>query len=67
MDFGSIDFDQVLYLFLLLLIGMGPKIALVPFLDMTADMDGETKRRLRKSWFAPRWEWDYFWSCWAAF
>jgi multiple antibiotic resistance protein len=46
MDFGEIDFEQVLYLFLLLLIGMGPKIALVPFLDKTADMDGETKKKV---------------------
>jgi len=33
----------VLDVFLLLLIGMGPKVALVPFLDLTADLDAETR------------------------
>ena len=33
MDFGSIDTELVAKLSLLLLIGLGPKIALVPFLD----------------------------------
>jgi multiple antibiotic resistance protein len=33
-------------LLLLLLIGMGPKVALVPFLDLTADMDRETKKKV---------------------
>jgi multiple antibiotic resistance protein len=46
MNFGEIDFYLVFDLFILLLIGMGPKIALVPFLDMTADMDGETKKKV---------------------
>ena len=46
MELGGIDLDQVLYIFLLLLIGMGPKIALVPFLDATADMDRETKKKV---------------------
>ena len=35
-------------LFLLLLIGVGPKIALVPFLESTADMDDATKRRVAR-------------------
>lgn len=43
---GPIDFNQVLSLFVLLLIGMGPKIALVPFLGVTEDMDGETKKKV---------------------
>ena len=35
--------------FLVLLIGIGPKLALVPFLQITAPLDAETKRRvLRK-------------------
>ena len=46
MGFEEIDLDQVLNLFILLLIGMGPKIALVPFLNVTADMDGETKKKV---------------------
>lgn len=46
MNFGEIDFYLVFDLFILLLIGMGPKIALVPFLDMTADMDSETKKKV---------------------
>jgi len=33
MDFSVIDFELVAKLLLLLLIGMGPKIALVPFLE----------------------------------
>lgn len=43
MDFSSIDLTTVTDVFLLLLIGIGPKIALVPFLEMTAKMDGQTK------------------------
>ena len=35
MDFSSIDTELVAKLLLLLLIGLGPKIALVPFLDKT--------------------------------
>lgn len=46
MGFDQIELDQVLNLFVLLLIGMGPKIALVPFLDVTSDMDGETKKKV---------------------
>jgi small neutral amino acid transporter SnatA (MarC family) len=39
---GSID------TFLLLLIGIGPKIALVPFLEITASLDAVTKRRIQR-------------------
>ena len=46
MGFEEIDLDQVLNLFVLLLIGIGPKIALVPFLDVTSDMGGETKKKV---------------------
>ena len=49
MDLESLDAAFVIDTFLLLLIGIGPKIALVPFLDMTTGMSEATKRRvLRK-------------------
>jgi small neutral amino acid transporter SnatA (MarC family) len=44
MDFSVIDSALVLKLLLLLLIGMGPKIALVPFLEKTKHLDAETQR-----------------------
>ena len=45
----SLDATFVIDTFLLLLIGIGPKIALVPFLSVTADMPEAVKRRvLRK-------------------
>ncbi len=45
----SLDAAFVIDTFLLLLIGIGPKIALVPFLEMTKQMPEATKRRvLRK-------------------
>jgi multiple antibiotic resistance protein len=44
--FDTIDFYLVFDLFLLLLIGMGPKIALVPFLDLTKEMDANTQRKI---------------------
>jgi small neutral amino acid transporter SnatA (MarC family) len=43
MDHTSIDFYLVVDTFLLLLIGLGPKIALVPFLEVTAGIDDATK------------------------
>ena len=43
MDHTSIDIYLVIDTFLLLLIGVGPKIALVPFLEVTAEMDPATK------------------------
>ena len=46
MNWDSIDFYLVFDLFILLLIGMGPKIALVPFIDLTKDMDSETQRKV---------------------
>ena len=46
MVFGEINLDEVIYLFVLLLIGMGPKIALVPFLDATADMEMAMKKKV---------------------
>ena len=46
MDFTVIDATLVGKLLLLLLIGMGPKIALVPFLEKTHAFDAETKARI---------------------
>jgi small neutral amino acid transporter SnatA (MarC family) len=48
-DLESLDAAFVIDTFLLLLIGIGPKIALVPFLEATAAMSEAVKRRvLRK-------------------
>jgi small neutral amino acid transporter SnatA (MarC family) len=48
-DLESLDAAFVIDTFLLLLIGIGPKIALVPFLEATKAMPEATKRRvLRK-------------------
>jgi small neutral amino acid transporter SnatA (MarC family) len=44
MDFSVIDTALIAKLLLLLLIGMGPKIALVPFLEKTKHFDAETQR-----------------------
>jgi multiple antibiotic resistance protein len=46
MDFSVIDVALVTKLLLLLLIGMGPKIALVPFLEKTKHFDAETQRAI---------------------
>jgi small neutral amino acid transporter SnatA (MarC family) len=43
MNHTSIDARLVIDTFVLLLIGIGPKIALVPFLESTAGMDAATK------------------------
>ncbi|HTU94619.1 MAG TPA: MarC family protein [Solirubrobacteraceae bacterium] len=48
MDVKSIDVGVVADLFLLLLIGIGPKVALVPFLELTKDMDDATKRSVTR-------------------
>jgi multiple antibiotic resistance protein len=49
MDLESLNATFVIDTFLLLLIGIGPKIALVPFLEATGAMPEATKRRvLRK-------------------
>lgn len=44
MDFSDIDVELATTLLLLLLIGLGPKIALVPFLEKTKKLDAETQR-----------------------
>jgi multiple antibiotic resistance protein len=46
MDFSEITVGLVTKLLLLLLIGMGPKIALVPFLEKTKRFDAETQRAI---------------------
>ena len=46
MSFGEIDIYQVFDMFMLLLIGMGPKIALVPFMDLTRGLDENTQRKV---------------------
>ena len=46
MDTTTIDTATVVDLFLLLLIGIGPKIALLPYLELTADLDAGDKRRI---------------------
>ena len=48
MELGTIDLYQVLDIFLLLLIGIGPKIALVPFLELTSDMSAEVQRKVAR-------------------
>ena len=48
MNLGDIDIWLVFDMFLLLLIGMGPKIALVPFLDLTEGMDGDTQQKVAR-------------------
>jgi multiple antibiotic resistance protein len=42
----NIDIYLAFDLFLLLLIGMGPKIALVPFLEATQGVEAETQRKI---------------------
>jgi len=46
MDFSVITLGLVTKLLLLLLIGLGPKIALVPFLEKTKKFDAETQRAI---------------------
>ena len=48
MDVKSIDVQVVADLFLLLLIGIGPKIALVPFIELTDGFDSATKARVTR-------------------
>jgi small neutral amino acid transporter SnatA (MarC family) len=47
-EFTSINAAVIIDCFLLLLIGIGPKIALVPFLDVTDGMDEATKSRVTR-------------------
>jgi multiple antibiotic resistance protein len=45
----TFDVYTVVDIFLLLLIGIGPKIALVPYLDATRDMDDSAKRLVTRT------------------
>jgi hypothetical protein len=64
MTLGEIDIWQILDILLLLLIGMGPKVALVPFLDLTAGMDGDTRTKVATGWYAQPRPWPCSWWCW---
>jgi multiple antibiotic resistance protein len=46
MDLRTVSLDNAVTLFLLLLIGIGPKIALVPFLEKTKDFTPEEQRAI---------------------
>jgi multiple antibiotic resistance protein len=48
MTLAEFDIWQTLDILILLLIGMGPKVALVPFLDLTAGMDSDTRKQVAK-------------------
>jgi multiple antibiotic resistance protein len=48
MDFSVVDLELVAKLLLLLLIGIGPKIALVPFLEKTKQFAPEQQRAIGK-------------------
>jgi len=48
MNFENIDFYQIFDLFMLLLIGIGPKIALVPFMDLTKNLEVEQQRKVAR-------------------
>jgi multiple antibiotic resistance protein len=43
LETGDVTLATIFETFMLLLIGIGPKIALVPFINLTADMDKETQ------------------------
>ena len=46
MELDAIDLSVIIETFLLLLIGIGPKIALVPFLELTREMEPQTRSRV---------------------
>jgi multiple antibiotic resistance protein len=48
MALAEFDIWQILDILVLLLIGMGPKVALVPFLDLTAGLDSDTRKAVAK-------------------
>jgi multiple antibiotic resistance protein len=51
-QFGTVDAVFAIDVFLALLIGIGPKIAFVPYLQITAGMDGATRRRVAEKMIA---------------
>jgi len=46
MSWDNIDIYLVFDMFMLLLIGMGPKIALVPFIDLTKELEPDMQRKV---------------------
>lgn len=48
MSLADIDVYLIFDLFVLLLIGMGPKIALVPFLELTAGMEADLQKKVAR-------------------
>jgi multiple antibiotic resistance protein len=48
MDLSEANLTTAIDIFLLLLIGVGPKIALVPYLDITAKLSDSEKRQLTR-------------------
>ena len=48
MDQTSITAAGTIDTFLVLLIGIGPKLALVPFVEITASLDAAAKRRVQR-------------------
>ena len=49
MDQASVTVAGVIDTFLVLLIGIGPKLALVPFVEITASLDAAAKRRVQRT------------------
>jgi multiple antibiotic resistance protein len=49
MEQASITVPGVIDTFLVLLIGIGPKLALVPYLEITASLDPAVKRRVQRT------------------
>src|SRR3954463_8306370 len=49
MEGTSITAAGVIDTFLVLLIGIGPKLALVPYVEITASLDAATKRRVQRT------------------
>ena len=48
MYIADLELWQIFEILILLLIGMGPKVALVPFVDMTSDLDSKTRKKVAK-------------------
>ena len=44
-------------MFLVLLIGIGPELALVPFAEITASLDAATKRRVQRKMLVTAGRW----------
>ncbi len=49
MDLSNVSVTTAIDIFLLLLIGIGPKIALIPFLDITERLDTITKSKVTRT------------------